>query len=37
MRRTERWRMQARVAARGLVARARQVLTTEPGTAPDAG
>lgn len=29
--------MQARIAARGLVARARQVLTTEPGAAPDAG
>lgn len=29
--------MRARVAGKGLVARARQVLTTEPGTGPDAG
>ena len=37
MRRFERWGMRARVAGRGVLARARQVLTTEPGTAPDAG
>ena len=29
--------MRARVAGRGFIARAGQVLTTEPGTAPDAG
>jgi hypothetical protein len=37
VRRTERWGARARIAARGFLARARQVLTTEPGEAPDAG
>jgi len=36
-RRTERWTARARVAARGLAARMRQIVTTEPGAGPDAG
>lgn len=37
VRRGQRWLAGARVKGRGLFARARQVLTTEPGQDPDAG